>query len=76
MAQRVTLSCLTTRMARGKLLQTPTSFEAKVGATYSYSYLVGEINAEFLDAEENLIATHRQSVVKPTRVGAWRVGQT
>jgi len=50
-------------MARGKLLQTPTSFEAKVGAKYSYSYLVGEINAEFLDAEEDLIATHRQSVV-------------
>jgi len=50
-------------MARGKLLQAPTTFEAKVGEKYSYSYLVGEVHAEFLDTGEDLIATNRQSLV-------------
>ena len=50
-------------MARGKLLQTPTSFQVKVGEKYSYSYLVGELHAEFLDSEEDLISTDRQSLL-------------
>lgn len=50
-------------MARGKLIQSPTFFDVKVGAKYTYSYLAGEINAEFLDEKEDLISTNRQSVV-------------
>ena len=50
-------------MARGKLLQVSTTFDTKVGEKYSYSYLVGEINAEFLDDKEDLIATNRQSLI-------------
>jgi len=50
-------------MARGKLLQTPTTFDTKVGSKFSYSYMIGEINAEFLDDKEDLIATNRQSLI-------------
>jgi hypothetical protein len=53
-------------MARGKLVQTPTTFD--VGGTgftgmHALSYMVGEIHAEFLDDVEDLIGTGRRSVV-------------
>ena len=57
-------------MARGKLLQAPTTFESKVGEKYLYSYIVGELNAEFLDEEEDLISTNRQSLVWETPEGS------
>jgi hypothetical protein len=53
-------------MARGKLIQTPTTFEqggrgftGMVGT----AYLVGEIHAEFLDDDTDEIATHRSSII-------------
>lgn len=52
-----------TIMARGKLIQRPTTFEIKSGGKYSYSYITGEINAEFLDEEQDLISTNRQSLI-------------
>ncbi|MEM2047068.1 MAG: hypothetical protein QXZ06_04230, partial [Candidatus Jordarchaeales archaeon] len=53
-------------MARGKLVQTPTTFD--VGGTgitgqHALAYMVGEIHAEFLDADEDLVATGRRSVI-------------
>ena len=49
--------------ARGKLIQSPTTFGIKSGSRYSYSYLAGEIRAEFCDMEEDSIATDRHSIV-------------
>lgn len=53
-------------MARGKLIQTATTFD--VGGTgftgqHALAYMVGEVHAEFLDEEVDLIATGRRSVV-------------
>jgi len=50
-------------MARGKLIQEPFFFRLSAGEKYAFHYLVGEVNAEFLDEEEDLIATHRGSIV-------------
>jgi hypothetical protein len=50
-------------MARGKLVQEPFVFDATVGQQYALSYLVGELHAEFVDAEEDTIATTRNSLV-------------
>ena len=53
-------------MARGKLVQTPTTFDVGgKGFTgqFGLAYLVGEIQADFLDEEEDLISTGRRSVV-------------
>ncbi len=50
-------------MARGKLIQANTFFDVKVGEKYTYSYLVGRLDAEFLDQEEDLISTNRQSIL-------------
>jgi len=50
-------------MARGKLVQAPFTFEATVGQQYALSYLIGEIHAEFVDAEEDTIATNRNTLV-------------
>ena len=52
-----------TVMARGKLIQSPTMFGVKSGEKYSYSYIMGVINAEFMDDAEDLIATNRQSII-------------
>lgn len=50
--------------ARGKLIQSPTMFGIKSGSKYSYSYIAGEIQAEFCDSEEvDSVATDRQSVM-------------
>jgi Histidine kinase-, DNA gyrase B-, and HSP90-like ATPase len=53
-------------MARGKLVQDPWVFEATVGQQYALSYLVGELTAEFVDAEEDTIATSRNTLVWDT----------
>jgi hypothetical protein len=53
-------------MARGKLVQDPWVFDATVGQQYALSYLVGELNAEFVDADEDTIATSRNTLVWDT----------
>ncbi|HEY6616722.1 MAG TPA: ATP-binding protein, partial [Vicinamibacterales bacterium] len=53
-------------MARGKLVQDPWVFEATVGQQYALSYLVGELTAEFVDAEEDTVATSRNTLVWDT----------
>jgi hypothetical protein len=57
-------------MARGKLVQEPFVFEATVGQQYALSYLVGELHAEFVDADEDTIATTRNSLVWDTDANA------
>jgi len=56
-------------MARGKLVQEPTFFDVTGGPLYGFAYMTGELNAEFLDAEDDLIATHRSSVVWESEEG-------
>jgi hypothetical protein len=53
-------------MARGKLVQDPWVFDASVGQQYALSYLVGELAAEFVDADEDTIATSRNTLVWDT----------
>ncbi len=55
-----------TIMARGKLVQEPFVFDTSVGQQYALSYLVGELHAEFVDAEEDTIGTTRNSLVWDT----------
>jgi len=52
-------------MARGKLVQEPTLFEVKTTGWVNMAsgYLVGELHADFLDEEEDLIITNRSSIV-------------
>jgi hypothetical protein len=50
-------------MARGKLAQEPFFFGLSAGEKFAFHYIVGELNAEFLDEEEDLIATHRGSAI-------------
>ena len=50
-------------MARGKLVQEPFVFDATVGQQYALSYLVGELDAEFVDAADDVIGTTRNSLV-------------
>jgi hypothetical protein len=57
-------------MARGKLVQDPWVFDATVGQQYALSYLVGELNAEFVDAEEDTIATSRNTLVWDTEANS------
>ncbi len=52
-----------TIMARGKLVQEPFVFDATVGQQYALSYLVGELDAEFVDAVDDVIGTTRNSLV-------------
>ena len=51
-------------MARGKLVQTPWFFDLSGGAygQHGMQYMVGEIRADFLDEDVDLIATNRQTV--------------
>ena len=54
-------------MARGKLVQEPFVFDAVVGQQFALSYLIGELNTEFVDNEmEDTIATTRNSLVWDT----------
>jgi len=57
-------------MARGKLVQEPFVFDAVVGQQYALSYLIGEINAEFVDAEEDTVGTSRNALVWDTDANA------
>lgn len=53
-------------MARGKTVQKPITFgvaEGGVRGQMALQYLVGEIHADFLDDDEDLIATHRSQVL-------------
>lgn len=52
--------------ARGKLVQEPFVFEATVGQQFALSYIVGELNAEFVDEKEDSISTTRNSLVWDT----------
>jgi hypothetical protein len=49
-------------MARGKLVQEPFHFDAEVGQQFALAYLIGELTAEFVDAEEDTVATTRTSL--------------
>ena len=53
-------------MARGKLVQEPFVFNAVVGQQFALSYLIGELNAEFVDEGEDTIGTTRNSLVWDT----------
>ena len=53
-------------MARGKMVQEPFVFNAVVGQQYALSYLIGELNVEFVDEIEDTIATTRNSLVWDT----------
>lgn len=57
-------------MARGKLVQEPFVFDATVGQQFALSYLVGELNAEFVDEDEDTIGTTRNSLVWDTVANA------
>ncbi len=65
-------------MARGKLVQEPWVFDATVGQQYALSYLIGELTAEFVDAEEDTIATAvtrsfgTRTPIEPSRTGVRR----
>ena len=50
-------------MARGKLVQKNTTFGVRQGGKRAYSYITGEITADFFDEEEDLISTNRQDVM-------------
>ena len=53
-------------MARGKLVQEPFVFDAVVGQQFALSYLIGELHVDFVDEEEDTIATTRNSLVWDT----------
>jgi hypothetical protein len=57
-------------MARGKLVQDPFVFEAVVGQQFALSYLVGELQAEFVDGKEDTVATTRNTLVWDTEANA------
>ncbi len=53
-------------MSRGKLVQTSTTFDIGgkgITGQHALAYIVGELQAEFLDMEEDFIATGRRSVL-------------
>ncbi len=58
-----------TIMARGKMIQRSTMFDVKSGNRFYYSYITGQIDAEFFDAELDLMSTNRQSVIWDTPQG-------
>ncbi len=51
-------------IARGKLAQEPTLFDVSKVSQYALAYIVGEVNADFMDVTgRDRIATHRSSLV-------------
>jgi len=50
-------------LARGKMVQEPFLFDAVVGQQFALSYLVGELHADFVDAEEDTVGTTRNALV-------------
>ena len=57
-------------MARGKLVQEPFVFEAVVGQQYALSYIIGELDVEFVDDAEDTIGTNRNALVWDTDANA------
>ncbi len=61
-------------MARGRRVQVPTTMGADSGE-YPYRHITGRIHAEFMDDDEDLVATDRQSVMweqpRGEALGAW-----
>ena len=56
--------------ARGKLIQSPTTFGVKSGGKHTCSYITGEISAEFIDdEEEDLVGTNHLSIIWDTPKG-------
>ncbi len=53
-------------MARGKLVQEPFVFNAVGGQQFAFSYLIGELHAEFVDGPEDTIGTSRNVLVWDT----------
>lgn len=52
-----------TIMAHGKMVQEPFFFSEPMGRHFAYSYMIGVINADFLDEQEDdITATDRRSV--------------
>lgn len=64
-------------LARGKLVQEPFVFDAVVGQQYALSYFVGEVHAEFVDQDEDTVATSRNELVwdSPSNVTLKHWGQ-
>jgi hypothetical protein len=56
-------------LTRGKLVQEPTLFGVTGGKELAYSYMVGELHADFLDDQNDLIATYRSSIVWESEEG-------
>jgi len=56
-------------MARGKLIQKPTFFGVTSGKEHARAYMAGELQAEFFDAEEDLMGTARNSIVWESEEG-------
>jgi hypothetical protein len=59
--------------ARGKIVATTRDFEQPAGFTGEYttrSYLVGEVEADWLDEKEDLIRTDRQSILWDSELGS------
>ena len=50
-------------MARGKPVQRNTTFGISQGGKHTYSYITGEIEADFFDEEADLVATNRQAAI-------------
>jgi len=57
-------------MARGKMVQEPFVFDAVVGQQFALSYIIGELYAEFVDADEDTIGTSRNALVWDTDANA------
>lgn len=57
-------------MVRGKLANEPSFYEVTKLREHALAYMVGEIHADFLDEDEDLIATTRNSVVWESEEGA------
>lgn len=58
--------------ARGKIASITRDFGSPAGFTGEFvarSYLVGELHADWLDEEEDLIQTHRQDILWSTELG-------
>jgi hypothetical protein len=59
--------------ARGKIVATTRDFEQPAGFTGEYtmrSYLVGQVEADWLDDKEDLIRTDRQSILWDSELGS------
>ena len=61
-------------MARGKMVQEPFVFNAVVGQQFALSYLVGVLHVDFVDEEEDTIATTRNSLVWDTDANSALMG--